>query len=216
MARDDVLIFVPESIGKESISKYVLDFFLPFGREYEFPDFIRPCECNAVEQRVNFANKSTKHFHQFWRTYNSLPPENRPEWKKYIIEWEMALHSNQPDFPSPEQNCDICNGEGFSPTNYYPLNIYDYWVGMKEEYLGLVSQVQAEWKIFDLPNGKQAKLFQIVPPQANPFGFYYVITPEGVPYKKSSYLHDQDWYDLWEKLAHEYQNYFLVRCLAHV
>ena len=216
MARDYVLIFVPEFIGKAGISKYVLNLFLPFGREYEFPDFIRPCECNGVEERVNFANKSTKHFHQFWRTYSNLSPESRPEWKDYIHEWEIALLSNQPGFPVQELNCDVCNGKGFLSTNNYPLNIYDYWVGMKEEYVGLVPQVKAEWTIIDLPNGKQAKLFQIVPPQDKPFIFYYVITPDGTPYKRWGYPHTQEWYDLWEKLAQEYQNYFLIRCLAHV
>src|SRR5262245_44203761 len=123
MSRDYVLIFVPENIGKTGISKYVLNLFLPFRREYEFPNFIGPCECNGVEERVNFANENTKHFHQFWRIYNTLSPESRPEWKDYINEWEMALLSNQPDFPPPGQNCDVCNGEGFLTTNYYPLNI---------------------------------------------------------------------------------------------
>ena len=214
MAHIFALLLMSSKVEKDVLDEYVRELFLPFADEYNFPPLTYPCDCNGLEESIKFANKSTRHFHQYWRSYNLISPTNRPVWNNYIQEWETALLSFRADM-TPDPDCDRCQGSGYFCSNYFPLNMYDYWHGLKGDDLGSMSELKTEWKTFELPKGKEHRSFWLIAPSHKPFMFYNVVAPDGLPYRRWDYTSEEQWYEAWQALAQQWQSARVVRCLVH-
>jgi hypothetical protein len=215
MAHNHAVLLVPMDIERDALSEYIQNLFLPFAREFEFPSFVCPCYCNGLEKRIEFANKSTKHFHQYWRSYHTLPKTDRPRWTDYIKDWETALLSYRLGNATFDPGCFTCQGNGYFTSHNYPLNMYDYWHELEGEYLGPVSEVSAELKIVETPLKKQLKLFQLFSPSHKPFMFYHVVTPDGLPYGRWDYASEEQWFETWRTIAQQWRFSYVVSCLVH-
>ena len=215
MAHTFVLLLIPIEVEKDVLDEYVRDLFLPFAAEYPFPPLTYPCDCNGLEESINFANKSTRHFHQYWRSYKLIQTANRPDWREYIKDWETALLSFRGDVTTVDPNCDRCKGNGYFRSAYYPWSIYDYWHGLKGEDLGKIAELTEEWKTYELPRLRPRSIFQLIAPLREPFTFYHVITSDGLPYKRWDYASEEKWYEAWQVLAQRWQNSRVVSCLVH-
>ena len=215
MPRNYVLLLIPSDIGKDVLDEYIRTLFLPFAREYRFPPYTCPCYCNGLEESIKFANKSTRHFHQYWRSFSIMSLSNRPDWKDYIKNWETALLSFRSDVTTPDPVCDMCKGNGYFKSFYYPLNMYDYWHGLKGEYLGTMAELKAEWRPYEMPGRETISLFQLIAPFQRPFMFYNVVAPDGLPYNRWDYSNKEKWYEVWQGLAHQWQDTSVIRCLVH-
>lgn len=215
MAHNFVLLLIPIEVEKHVLDEYVQELFLPFAGDYDFPLLTYPCDCNGLEESIKFANKSTKHFHQYWRSYKMIPATKRPNWNEYIRDWEIALLSFRGDITMADPNCERCNGSGYFRSPYYPWNMYDYWHGLKGEDLGNIAELKAELKTYELPRLRPISIFQLIPPLQEPFTFYHVVTSDGSPYSRWDYSSEEKWYEAWHVLAQQWQNSRVVRCLVH-
>src|SRR5688572_28387551 len=101
MSRSFVLLLIPETIERTNLSEYVKQFFFPFDREFKFPPFKSPCFCIDQDERIRYANKKIRHFHQFWRSYTLIHPSQRPDWVEYIRTWVTAALTPPFDSPPP-------------------------------------------------------------------------------------------------------------------
>ena len=215
MAHNFVLLLIPIEVEIEVLDEYVRDLFLPFAREYGFPSFTYPCDCNGLEESIKFANRSTRHFHQYWRSYKLIPSANRPGWNEYIKNWETSVLSYRGGMTTADPYCDRCKGSGYFRSTYYPSNMYDYWHDLKGENLGNIAQLKAEWKTYELPRVQTVSIFELISPLQKPFMFYHVVTSDGLPYNRWDYSSEKKWYEAWQGLAEQWQNSRVVRCLVH-
>jgi hypothetical protein len=215
MAHNFVLLLVPPDIQEDHLSEYIQELLLPFGNEYDFPPLTYPCDCNGLDESIKFANKTTKHFHQYWRSYKMISSEKRPDWKEYIRDWENALLSYSKNVHTTDASCERCNGSGYFTSTYYPRNMYDYWHGIKGDDLGKIAELKAKLETHELPKGKQHSIFWLIPPLQKPFMFYHIVTSDGLPYNRWEYSSAEKWYETWQALVEQWQSSRVVRCLVH-
>ena len=205
MARAFSLVLIPVSTPFDEINNAVSKLLDPHAIYNDsFEPYRHPCdECCwfSSDDGIKAANEQISDFHVLWHAFQSMPEAERPEWSKYMEEWEqkaIGAALSSPNYEDPNPNCYNCNGTGIVTSKIPVSGIrYDYRVMNPDEWSNLgLTQDFAE----------------------RPESYDSIVTPDGQAHLRNwdQSAGIEEWEARTRKICDTHEDYIVIKVHMHV